>query len=147
MGLAMIAGNFLYGPLDRILGTRKWIVIVGNVIGAAGCLALFAFPGASPLASTALLALVGLMGASFPVILAHGRAFFPQHLTGRGVTLINLFGIGGVGVGQFVTGRLHATIANQSEQPAEPFAAIFLFFAAALLIGVAIYSVSRDRTD
>ncbi|MBM1221859.1 MFS transporter [Ponticoccus sp. SC2-23] len=147
MGLAMIAGNFLYGPLDRILGTRKWIVIVGNLIGAAACLALFALPDASLLVSTVLLALVGLMGASFPVILAHGRAFFPPHLTGRGVTLVNLFGIGGVGVSQFVTGRIHGTVAGQSDVASAPFAAIFLFFGVSLLIGIAIYFASRDRTD
>ena len=30
MGLAMVAGNFAYGPLDRLLGTRKWLVFGGN---------------------------------------------------------------------------------------------------------------------
>jgi len=147
MGLSMIAGNLLYGPLDRLLGTRKWVVIGGNLLGAAACLALFALPQTSLLISTLLLAAVGLTGASFPMIVAHARAFFPAHLTGRGVTLINLFGIGGVGIGQFVTGRIHVAVAGQSDLAAAPFSAIFLFFGVALLVGVALYSVSRDRTD
>ena len=97
--------------------------------------------------STLLFALVGLTGASFAVIVAHARAFFPAHLTGRGVTLINLFGIGGVGLGQFVTGRLHDSVALTQTAPADPFAAIFLFFGVSLLIGVALYLFSTDRTD
>lgn len=147
MGLAMIAGNFLYGPLDRLLGTRKWVIIGGNLLGAAACLALFALPQSSLVLSTVLLALVGVTGASFPVIVAHARAFFPPHLTGRGVTLINLFGIGGVGLGQFITGRIHGSVSARAESAAAPFEAIFLFFALALLCGIAIYTVSRDRTD
>ena len=27
----MIAGAFFYGPLDRWLGTRKWVVVAGTV--------------------------------------------------------------------------------------------------------------------
>lgn len=147
MGLAMIAGNFLYGPLDRLLGTRKWIVIGGNLAGAAGCLALFSLPDGGLVLSTILLALVGLTGASFPVIVAHARAFFPPHLTGRGVTLVNLFGIGGVGLGQVITGRIHSGVAAGAADPAAPFAAIFLFFGLTLLAGIAVYTVAADRTD
>ena len=147
MGLAMIAGNFIYGPLDRLFGTRKWVVVAGNTLGGLACLALFALPAAGLMTSTLLFALVGLTGASFAVIVAHARAFFPAHLTGRGVTLINLFGIGGVGLGQFVTGRLHDSVALTQTAPADPFAAIFLFFGVSLLIGVALYLFSTDRTD
>ena len=32
MSLGMIFGTFLYGPLDRIFKTRKWIVFTGNFI-------------------------------------------------------------------------------------------------------------------
>ena len=147
MGLAMIAGNFVYGPLDRLFHTRKWVVVGGNTLGGLACLALFALPDSGIVLSTVLLALVGLTGASFPVIAAHARAFFPAHLTGRGVTLINLFGIGGVGLGQFVTGRLHDRVAEGQVAASDPFAAIFLFFGVSLLIGVSLYLFSRDRTD
>ena len=42
----------------------------------------------------------------FGLLVAHGRAFLPAHLMGRGVTLINFFAIGGIGVMQFATGAL-----------------------------------------
>ena len=147
MGLAMIAGNFLYGPLDRLFGTRKWVIFWGNVIGALACLALFALPDAGLWASTALLAVVGLAGASFAVIVAHARALFPPHLTGRGVTLVNLFGIGGVGLMQAVTGRVHTAVSAGAADPAAPYAAIFLCMGLLLVAGLVAYLWSTDRTD
>lgn len=149
MGLAMIAGNFVYGPLDRVLGTRKWLIFGGNAIGAIGCFALFAVSGgASVWTATALLALIGFTGASFPVLIAHGRAFFPDHLTGRGVTLMNLFGIGGVGVMQFVTGRLFPIWNDGAQTPdASAFDTLFLFYGVLVCCGLAIYAFCEDRTD
>jgi MFS family permease len=147
MGLAMIVGNFAYGPMDRVFGTRKWVVIVGNTLGAAGCFALFALHGLTSVwTATVLLALVGLAGASFPVMIAHARPFFPEHLTGRGVTLMNLFGIGGVGIMQIVTGRL-MTFWQDTKGDSEAYASLFGFYGIAMCCGLAIYVFSTDRTD
>lgn len=143
MGLAMIAGNFAYGPLDRLFGTRKWVVFFGNALGAIGCFALFGLGAdASTWTATALLALVGLAGASFPVLIAHSRPFFPEHLTGRGVTLMNLFGIGGVGIMQIVTGRLMSTWDSSNA-----YSLLFGFYGLLICCGLAIYAFSTDRTD
>lgn len=145
MGLAMVAGNFLYGPMDRLLKTRKWVVFGGNAIGALGCFALFAIPGTSIWYSAVLLGVIGLFGASFPVLIAHGRAFFPTHLTGRGVTLMNLFGIGGVGLMQFVTGRIYDVSSDAGASAA--YQTIFLFYGLLICAGLVIYIFSADRTD
>jgi len=145
MGLAMVAGNFAYGPMDRVLGTRKGLILGGNLIVAVCLLGLGLFPAAGGWATVVLLAGVGFFGASFPVVIAHGRAFFPPHLTGRGVTLLNLFGIGAVGVLQVASGALYAAV--PAPPPEAPFAALFLLFAALLLAGLAIYAFSTDRTD
>ena len=147
MGLAMVVGNFAYGPMDRIFGTRKWVVFVGNAIGALGCFALFAFSlDASVWMATALLALVGMAGASFPLLVAHARPFFPEHLTGRGVTLVNLFGIGGVGVMQIVTGRLMANWETTAASN-QAYSSLFLFYGILICCGLAIYAFSTDSTD
>lgn len=145
MGAAMILGTFVYGPLDRILGTRKWVILGGNVLAVVSLALLYLWIDAGILTSVALLAAVGFLGATFPVIMAHGRAFVPPHLVGRGVTLLNLFGIGGVGVAQFVTGRIHATTVDTGVTA--PYTAIFGFFAVALAIGCVIYLFSRDSLD
>jgi len=145
MGAAMVAGNFAYGPLDRVLGTRKWLIFGGNA-GVLGCLlALWAMPAAGGWVTLALLAALGFFGASFPMVMAHGRAFVPPHLTGRGVTLLNLFGIGAVGLAQVVTGRIHAGLEGGAAEV--PYQGIFLFFAVTLAVGMVVYLFSQDRTD
>ncbi|PCH72007.1 MAG: MFS transporter [Rhodobacteraceae bacterium] len=145
MGVAMIAGTLAYGPMDRIFGTRKWVVFTGNILGAVAILTLVAVIDVNLYLSVALIALVGILGGSFPVVIAHGRAFFPPHLVGRGVTLMNLFGIGGVGVMQFASGRIHP--AYSGGDPAAPYVAIFAFFGLSLMVGALIYLFSRDRLD
>ncbi|MDO6797681.1 MFS transporter [Shimia thalassica] len=145
MGIAMILGTLSYGPLDRIVGTRKWVVLPGNFIVALACFALAFWVDLNVWLSVALMALVGFCGASFPLLIAHGRSFFPPHLIGRGVTLMNLFGIGGVGVMQFATGRIHEDVAATSAIGA--YQVLFTLFGVLLLAGLLVYLFSQDRTD
>ncbi|SEW39243.1 Predicted arabinose efflux permease, MFS family [Cognatiyoonia koreensis] len=147
MGLAMIAGNFLYGPLDRILGTRKWVIFVGNSIGLVALIGLILAPSRDLWVSTALLAAVGLGGSTYAVLIAHAKAFVPPHLTGRGVTLMNLFSIGGVGLAQFATGPIHTYGVTNWKQAHDPYVLIFIFFASVMALGLVAYLFSRDRTD
>ncbi len=145
MGLAMIVGTLLYGPLDRLFGTQKWVCLVGGLLTGAATLALAGTVGQGVGLAIALCALVGLFGATFPVMIAHARGFFPAHLAGRGVTLMNLFGIGGVGVMQFGSAPLHsAALAVSGQGDAAAYTALFGFFGAAVLIGALIYLFSRD---
>lgn len=141
MGLAMVAGNFAYGPLDRWLGSRKWVIWTGNLGVVLGCLALAMWPGMGLTPATAAFAIIGFCGASFGIVIAHGRAFVPPHLIGRGVTLLNLFGIAGAGIAQVITGQLHSAM-----QPA-PYPAIFLYFAVVTGLGLLAYLAAQDRTD
>ncbi len=145
MGAAMIAGTFAYGPLDRILNTRKWVIFGGNVLGTIALVLLCFWIEDAVWISVLLLAVIGFTGASFPVIMAHGRAFIAPHLVGRNVTLLNLFGIGGVGLAQFATGRLHAATVGMG--PTAPYTVIFGFFAVTLAIGCVIYLFSRDSVN
>ncbi len=145
MGGAMVLGNFAYGPLDRVLGTRKWLIFGGN-LGVLVCLiGLWVMPEAGGWLTLGLLAGLGFFGASFPMVMAHGRAFFPPHLVGRGVTLLNLFGIGAVGIAQGATGRIHTALDGGAA--AAPYQGIFAFFAITLAAGMVVYLFSRDRTD
>lgn len=147
MACAMIAGTFVYGPLDRIFGTRKWVAFGGNAIGAMFCIALGLGFATGYWEAVLLFAAVGFFGMSFPLLMAHGRAFVPAHLAGRGVTLMNLFGIGGVGLMQMISGRMHATLSVGAATPAEPYHAIFLFLGVLVIIGLAIYAFCQDRLD
>lgn len=142
MGIAMIIGSFVYGPLDRVLGTRKWAIFAGNGLGALCLAGLVLWPGMSPAMAIALIAAIGFFGSSFPLIVAHGRSYFPPHLTGRGVTLLNLFGIGGAGVMQIVTAR---TFEMGTTAPVQ-YQIVFATFLVVVILGLVAYLFSRDTT-
>ncbi|MEX3009238.1 MFS transporter [Hoeflea sp. TYP-13] len=144
MAVSMILGSVLYGPLDALLKTRKWVCFVGNSGSFLALVALAAFPMQPLWQVTILMFAVGIFGASYGVLMAHARSFFPMHLTGRGVTLMNFFTIGGVGLIQFLTGQ----IADASFDPAQPQQTYSVLFATyGVLIGVTlvIYLFSADR--
>lgn len=144
MGLAMVAGNFIYGPLDRVFASRKRIILIGNLLGVGSLVLLALFSAQSVVVSAVLLALVGVTGASFVVIIAHAKDFFPEHLTGRGVTLLNLFGMGGAGIFQALSGRVYATSQNAGYGPVDTYTILFAFFCGALTFGVVAYGFSRE---
>lgn len=145
MAVAMIIGSFAYGPLERLLGTRKWVIFGGNGIGALALGALWLMPTQGIVFATIMLAIVGISGSTFPVLIAHAKAFIPSHLTGRGVTLMNLFGIGGAGVMQFATGPIHA--ANVTDTPSDAYVFLFGIFGIMVTLGLLAYLWSTDSRD
>ncbi|WP_371169501.1 MFS transporter [Aliiroseovarius sp. 2305UL8-7] len=147
IALAMVIGSFVYGPLDRIFKTRKWVIFPGNMIAVALVFLLWAAPDAGVWRVSLTMAAIGLFAASFPLIMAHGRSFYPPHLVGRGVTLMNMFGIGGVGVFQYASAGVFRSAQGPEVAVTAPYQAVFLFFAVPGLIGCLLYLFSQDRTD
>ena len=144
MGLAMVVGNFVYGPIDRIVGSRKWGIFAGNLIVALLLLAFFLMPPDGFWIALAMFAAIGLFGASYPAVMAHGRAFLPPHLTGRGVTLLNLFGMGGAGVMLFASGPGYLRLSNALGS-APAYGALFAIIGAIILFGLVAYIAAEDR--
>ena len=146
MGIAMVAGSLAYGPLDRVIGSTKWVIVGGTALNLAALVALTLFPDSGIILATALMAAVGFFGATYAVIIAHGRSFMPPQLVGRGMTLLNLCSIGGVGVAQFLSGRVYA--ASQPAVTAQaPYVMIFTLFAALMAAGLFVYLFSRDAGE
>ena len=143
MALAMVAGNFIYGPLDTIFGTRKWVMVGGNVLSVIAVLWLTLHPGQGLVADTVVLMVIGCCGANYGLMMAHARPFLPPHLTGRGMTLMNFFCIGGIGIMQLATGAV-VTAATEPGDPHAAYTALFLFYAAVLGTALSIYLFSRD---
>ena len=139
MSLGMIFGTFFYGPLDRIFKTRKWIVLIGNFICLLSVAALSFLPEVSYNFAIISFALIGFFGMSFPVVVAHGRSFVPMELSGRGVILMNLFAIGGVGVLQALSGLVFERTGD--------FGAVFSVYFILILIGLVVYFWSKDNTS
>ena len=147
MAIAMIADSFFYRPLDRIFGTRKWVIFLGNLCGALLCFLLYLTGGSEFWSTMGIMAGIGFFGASFPVLVAHGRSFFPDHLMGRGVTLISLFGIGGVGLMQNISAKVFDGQVIKTTMPIDPYNSVILVFFGIMLIRLTIYLFSQDRTD
>ena len=142
MAAAMSAGAMAYGPLDRLLGTRKWVVFGGVAITAL-CFAALALPGLSLSAAIVIMGLLGGFGMTYGVLMAHGRSFVPDHLLGRGITLLNVLFIGGAGVLQPLSGALMKQMAEAP--PAQSHATLHLIFAGLLVASLIVYAFAKDN--
>jgi MFS family permease len=143
MAAAMSAGAMAYGPLDRLLGTRKWVVF-GGVSVTALCFAALALPGLSLSAAVTIMGLLGGLGMTYGVLMAHGRSFVPDHLLGRGITLLNVLFIGGAGVLQPLSGALMKHMAEAP--PAQAHATLHLIFAGLLVASLVVYAFAKDNS-
>ncbi len=144
MVFAMIAGAFLYGPLDRWLGTRKWVVVVGTVGTIAALAALALAPQMGVGTASAMFAVVGGVGMTYGVLMAHARAFLPTPLLGRGLTLMNMCLIGGAGILQPLSGLWMRAMTTAGMAPADAHAALYGGFALALAASLVVYLFARD---
>jgi len=147
MGVAMTLGSLLYGPIERLIKSRKKVILGGNLLGLLTMTTLWLNPQPGLSMAVSLITLSGLFGTAFALIMAHGRAFFPPHMVGRGVTLLNLCSIGCTGLVQFATRPIYET-ALASGGVVAGFQAIFGFLALLLGLGCLAYTLlSPDRTD
>jgi sugar phosphate permease len=147
MALAMILGSLAYGYIDRIVRGVKMIVMTGMSILGALLLVLWLTAGTLSLeATTSLFVAIGFFGTAASQIINHGRSLMPAHLTGRGVTLINLFSMGGVGLSQIVTARIFNGSSESAAEPHMAYAAVFGFLTCGVILGVIVYIFSRDNS-
>ena len=147
MSLSMIAGTFAYGPMDRIFGTRKWIIFIGSSISLVSIVSLAILEQITFGVSVSLFCVLGFFGMSYHLMIAHGRSFSPEHLTGRCVTLLNMFAIGGAGLFQFSSGRIFRFSVETGGSTSAAYTTIFLFYASSLFIGLVLYLKAKDRLD
>lgn len=143
MGVAQTLGILAYGPMDRVLHSRKKAVFGGALISALflGALALVAHP---PL----WLAVVLLVAACFfcafgTVIVAQGRTLFPDRLGGRAVTTVNLAQCLGLTVLPAVTGY----IVDAYGATDLAYRYVFATLAGGLLLGLIPYARAPDNAS
>jgi MFS family permease len=102
--LGQILGATLWGASDRLLASHKVPVLIGATLTAL-LLGYLAIVGT--LTSSMLImwfAAFGLAAAYFPVLIAHGKALFPPHQVGRGLTVLNMGSMGGTFLVQAISG-------------------------------------------
>jgi predicted MFS family arabinose efflux permease len=139
-------GMLVFGPLDRVLNTRKRIAIAGT-LAIAAILGLLALWGRPP-AWVAIAAIVGIgfLSASSTMIMTHGRGIFPDHLIGRGMATMNTSVMLGVACMQTLSGIILGAFAPQSDgaRTEAAYRTLFGVMSAVLLAAVATYSRVPD---
>jgi MFS family permease len=136
----------VFGPLDRLLDTRKWIAIGGSlvIISLLATLALVSRPPVwVPIG--AILG-IGFFSASSTMVMTHARGIFPDRLIGRGIATINTSVMLGVACMQTFSGVIVGAfeVLPDGSRTEEAYRALFGVLAVVLIIAVAIYSRSRD---
>ena len=87
--IAYQLGILAFGPLDRLLNTRKWIAIGGSLV-IIFLLATLALASQPPVwVPIGAILGIGFFSASATMVMTHGRGIIPDRLIGRGMATIN----------------------------------------------------------
>ena len=129
-----------YGPLDRVFNTRKWIIALGAA-ATLGLLIILAAVPAPPLwLALALLFAISATSCYNPLLLAHMRGHFPNHLAGRGATTGNIAQLAGAAALPILTGFIPAAVGPvEAGYAPDAYRLIFACLALALAVGLVIY--------
>jgi predicted MFS family arabinose efflux permease len=139
-------GILAFGPLDRLLDTRKWIALVASVIIIA-ILATLALASQPPLwLPIGAILCLGFFSASSTMVLTHGRGIFPDRLIGRGMATVNSTVMLGVACMQTLSGVIVGAFEPLASgaRSETAYRALFAVLAVVLSVAVAIYSRSED---
>ncbi len=144
--IAYQIGMLTFGPLDRVLDTRKWIVVSGTV-AIILTLALLALTPRLPtsLAIGSIL-VIGFFSACSTMVMAHGRGIIPDRLIGRGMATINTSVMFGVACMQTVSGIVIGAFEPLAggARSETAYRALFGVLAAILIAALAVYGRSAD---
>ena len=144
--IAYQCGMLCFGPLDRLLDTRKWIAI-GGTLAIASILATLALASAPPLwLVVGAIVGIGFFSASSTMVMTHGRAIFPDRLIGRGMSTMNTCVMLGVACMQTLSGvilGLFQPLADGARSEAA-YRTLFGVMCCVLIVAVSIYSRVLD---
>lgn len=139
-------GMLAFGPLDRLLDTRKWIAIGGSLVVIA-LLAILALASQPPIwVPVAAILGIGFFSASSTMVLTHGRGIIPDRLIGRGMSTLNTSVMLGVACMQTLSGVIVGAFEPLAggARSETAYRALFGVLTLVLIVAVAIYSRSRD---
>ncbi len=147
MAIAMSAGALIFGALDQYTSHRKLLVMGGAAIAAAGFALLWLWPTPELWFAISVLTVVGIAGLFHPVLFAHARSYFPDHLVGRGITLANFVSIGGAGLIQWMSGFLVTGLQATGMAQHSVYAWLYLSFAAMVVAATFAYAFTRPTRN
>jgi MFS family permease len=144
--LAQILGSLAWGPMDRLFGGYKLPVLLGAAMTAATLAGLAVVGTLPPAALMVWFAAFGFLGAYGVVLIAHGRALFPLHLVGRGLTVLNIGSMGGTFLAQTISGFVVGLFPTGPDggYVLDAYRLVFALQAGFILLGWLAYLGSRD---
>jgi predicted MFS family arabinose efflux permease len=139
-------GIVSFGPLDRVLDTRKWIAIAGTMV-TISMLATLALASRPPVwVPIGAIVAIGFFSASSTMVMTHGRGIFPDRLIGRGIATINTAVMLGVACMQTLSGVIVGGFEPLADgaRSETAYRALFGVLTVVLITAVVIYSRSQD---
>jgi predicted MFS family arabinose efflux permease len=139
-------GMLAFGPLDRLLDTRKWIAAGGTLVIIC-ILATLALASHPPIwVPIGAIIVIGFFSASSTMVMTHGRGTIPDRLIGRGIATINTFVMLGVACMQTLSGIIVGAFEPLADgaRSETAYRALFAVLTAVLIVAVAIYSRAQD---
>ena len=149
MALGVTGGYLLVGVLANRFGTVL-ILTLGVASAAAAQIALaLTLPGLARPLLYALFALFGLLVSSNVLAFAHARSTFPLAMTGRAVSALNIFGIGGSAALQWGLGVLIGSFPQNAAgaYATDAYRWAFLVTAGLCLLAAALYLPLLRRSE
>jgi predicted MFS family arabinose efflux permease len=144
--IAYQVGLLAFGPLDRLLDTRKWIAIGGSLV-IISILATLALTSHPPIwVPIGAILGIGFFSATSTMVMTHGRGVIPDRLIGRGVATINTSVMLGVACMQTFSGIIVGAFEPLADgaRTETAYRALFGVLTVVLIVAVAIYSRSQD---
>jgi predicted MFS family arabinose efflux permease len=144
--IAYQVGMLAFGPLDRLLDTRKWIAIGGSLV-IVSILATLALASRPPIwVPIGGILGIGFFSATSTMVMTHGRGIIPDRLIGRGIATINTSVMLGVACMQTLSGVIVGAFEPLADgaRSETAYRALFGVLTLVLISAVAIYSRSQD---
>jgi predicted MFS family arabinose efflux permease len=137
--IALHLGTYFYGPLERLVGSRKRLILSGVCVQIVTLGIIALWPDA-PLAVVGVsLFVFGCAAPIFIILAGHARSFVPERRAGRAITCITLVGLIGVFLMQTGTGALIDLVARLGGSPVTAYRLVFASVIAILVVSAAIY--------
>jgi predicted MFS family arabinose efflux permease len=139
-------GMLAFGPLDRLLDTRKRIAISGSLV-IISLLAILGLMSHPPIwVPIGAIIGMGFFSASSTMVMTHGRGIFPDRLIGRGIATMNTAVMLGVACMQTLSGIIVGSFEPLADgaRSETAYRALFGVLTGVLILAVVIYSRSQD---
>ncbi len=146
--IALNLGGVIYGPLDRWTGRRKVVVSCGVIAQVSLLLCLAALGNVSYWTTLILLTAFAGVSQLHALIIAQAQNLFPPNLSGRVITTINIFIVGGIFLFQTASGFAFDLFTSLLEANiADGYRLTFCFLAFCQVLGLLVYFQTENPPD